>query len=107
MTKPKVISVIRPTEGQRKWLDNEAKRTGNSEASIIRGLIQEKVDRQINLKELLTRVNNANKHGEQITVLTESEFDRLTEILSNPQQAAEALKELMNKPRKTTEGDEK
>lgn len=32
------------TESQRKWLESEAARTGNSIASIVRGLIQEKLE---------------------------------------------------------------
>ena len=44
MKKAKVISVIQPTVNQREWLDNEKKRTGNMEASIIRGLIQQAME---------------------------------------------------------------
>ena len=44
MKKAKVISVIQPTVNQREWLDNEKKRTGNTEASIIRGLIQQAME---------------------------------------------------------------
>tara|TARA_R110002074_G_scaffold105666_1_gene228234 strand:+ start:228 stop:641 length:414 start_codon:yes stop_codon:yes gene_type:complete len=43
---PKVMPVVQPTEKQRKWLDEEKKRTGNSEASIVRGLIQEKIENE-------------------------------------------------------------
>lgn len=46
MAKPKIIPVVKPTENQREWLDKEKKRTGNSESSIIRGLIQEKVENE-------------------------------------------------------------
>ncbi len=45
MSKPKPIPVIQVTENQRKWIDSEIKRTGNSESSIIRSLIQEKVEK--------------------------------------------------------------
>ena len=38
--KPKKMSPIKVTESQREWLENEQERTGNSMASIIRGLIQ-------------------------------------------------------------------
>ena len=44
--KNKPIPVIQVTENQRKWIDSEIKRTGNSESSIIRSLIQEKVEKK-------------------------------------------------------------
>lgn len=44
--KTKPIPVIQVTENQRKWIDSEIKRTGNSESSIIRSLIQEKVEKK-------------------------------------------------------------
>lgn len=40
----KVIPVIQPTKEQREWLDKEKKRTGNSEAAIVRGLIQKEIE---------------------------------------------------------------
>lgn len=40
----KKIPVITPTQKQRDWLDAEKERTGNTEAAIIRGLIQEKME---------------------------------------------------------------
>lgn len=46
MAKAKIIPVVQPTEKQREWLNAEKKRTGNSESSIIRGLIQEKVENE-------------------------------------------------------------
>jgi len=45
--KAKVIPVVQPTQEQRDWLDKEKKRTGNSEAAIIRGLIQREVENEI------------------------------------------------------------
>lgn len=42
--KAKVIPVVQPTQEQRDWLDKEKKRTGNSEAAIVRGLIQKEVE---------------------------------------------------------------
>ena len=33
------------TESQRKWVDNKAAETGQGIASIMRGLIQDKVDK--------------------------------------------------------------
>lgn len=42
--KAKVIPVIQPTKEQREWLDKEKKRTGNSEAAIVRGLIQKEME---------------------------------------------------------------
>lgn len=50
MSKPKIIPVIQPTEKQRKWLDMEKERTGNSEAAIIRTLIQVEIDKNANSK---------------------------------------------------------
>ena len=47
MTKPKIIPVVQPTEKQREWLNKEKKRTGNSESSIIRGLIQDEIENEI------------------------------------------------------------
>lgn len=44
--KPKIIPIVQPTKNQRKWLDKEKERTGNTESSIIRSLIQEKIDRE-------------------------------------------------------------
>jgi len=38
--KQKLLAPIRTTEAQRKWLEEEAARTGNSFAAIVRGLIQ-------------------------------------------------------------------
>ena len=46
MSKPKPIPVIQVTENQRSWIDSEMKRTGNSESSIIRSLIQEKLEKK-------------------------------------------------------------
>lgn len=44
--KVKMIAPVKPTKDQREWLDNEASKTGESQASIIRKLIQEKVNEQ-------------------------------------------------------------
>lgn len=46
MSKPKPIPVIQVTENQRNWINSEMKRTGNSESSIIRSLIQEKLEKK-------------------------------------------------------------
>lgn len=43
MEKPKPIPVIRPTKEQRDWINKEMRRTGNSEAAVIRSLIDEKM----------------------------------------------------------------
>lgn len=43
--KAKVIPVVQPTQQQREWLDEEKKRTGNSEAAIVRGLIQKEIEK--------------------------------------------------------------
>ncbi|GAF72772.1 unnamed protein product [marine sediment metagenome] len=40
----KRIAPVQITDEQREWVDNEQERIGNSIASIIRGLIQEKID---------------------------------------------------------------
>jgi hypothetical protein len=34
------------TEAQRKWLETEKKRTGNQFATIVRNLIQEKINKE-------------------------------------------------------------
>ena len=39
----KILSPIRITEAQRKWLEAEQERTGNTFAVLIRNLIQEKI----------------------------------------------------------------
>ncbi len=44
--KPKVIPVIQPTHTQREWLNKEKERTGNTEAAIIRMLIQDRVENE-------------------------------------------------------------
>ena len=42
--KQKMMAPIRLTEQQMKWLECEASRTGNSMASVIRGLVQKMVE---------------------------------------------------------------
>ena len=44
MKKQKMMAPIRLTEQQMKWLEVEAARTGNSMASVIRGLVQKMVE---------------------------------------------------------------
>ena len=39
-----MMAPIRLTEQQMKWLEGEASRTGNSMASVIRGLVQKMVE---------------------------------------------------------------
>jgi hypothetical protein len=39
----KLLAPVRVTPKQRKWLEEERKRTGNTFAVIIRNLIQEKI----------------------------------------------------------------
>jgi hypothetical protein len=43
--KAKKIAPIEPTVQQREWLDKEKERTGESFATIIRKLIQDKIDK--------------------------------------------------------------
>ena len=50
MFNPK-LSPIQLTDPQREWLTSETQRTGNSQASIIRTLVQEKADKQEAKKE--------------------------------------------------------
>ena len=38
--KQKMMAPVRLTDQQMKWLEREATRTGNSMASVIRGLVQ-------------------------------------------------------------------
>ena len=45
MQNPK-LAPIQLTDPQRVWLTKETERTGNSQASIIRTLVQEKVEKQ-------------------------------------------------------------
>ncbi len=42
--KVKRIPTFEPTKQQRKWMEKEKKATGNSFATILKGLIQEKID---------------------------------------------------------------
>lgn len=42
----KRIATITPTEAQGQWLEDEKKRTNESYATIIRKLIQEKIDNE-------------------------------------------------------------
>ncbi|WAX23111.1 hypothetical protein pA_gene0070 [Vibrio phage 13VT501A] len=44
MKKVTGIAKFKPTEAQRDWVDNECKRTGESQAAVMRRLIQEKID---------------------------------------------------------------
>lgn len=44
MKKVTDIAKFKPTEAQRDWVDNECKRTGESTATVMRRLIQEKID---------------------------------------------------------------
>ena len=46
MTAVKKISPVQPTKAQREWLEEEAKRTGNSIATVVRALIQEKISQK-------------------------------------------------------------
>lgn len=41
---PVLLPPIRATKAQKTWLEQEKKRTGNTLAVIIRGLIQEKME---------------------------------------------------------------
>jgi len=45
MTTVKDIAKFSPTEQQRKWVDDECKKTKESQATVMRKLIQEKIDR--------------------------------------------------------------
>ena len=40
------IAPFGATDEQGEWLENEAKRTGDSQASIMRKLIQERIDNE-------------------------------------------------------------
>lgn len=42
----KMLAPTRLTEAQAKWVEEEGKRTGDSLASVIRKLIQEKVEKK-------------------------------------------------------------
>ena len=42
------IAPFGATNEQKKWLDNEAERTGDSQASIMRKLIQKEIDNEHN-----------------------------------------------------------
>ena len=42
----KKIAPIQPTKEQRKWLEWEAAKTGESHATIVRKLIQERIDNE-------------------------------------------------------------
>ncbi len=42
---------------------------------------------------------------ENVTVLSDKSFDKLTNILENPPAPTQAMKDLMSKPRLTTRGD--
>lgn len=44
MKKGKDIAKFTPTVNQREWVDKECSRTGESQASVMRRLIQEKID---------------------------------------------------------------
>jgi len=44
----KKIAPIQPTKDQREWLEWESVKTGESHASIIRKLIQEKINNEHN-----------------------------------------------------------
>ena len=50
--KPVKIPTFTPTKAQRDWLEQEKQRTGNTFASIIRTLIQKKVDANDSQKHL-------------------------------------------------------
>ena len=40
------IPTFTPTQEQREWAEKEKKRTGNSFSTIMKGLLQEKVDKE-------------------------------------------------------------
>jgi hypothetical protein len=44
LKKQKMMAPVRLTEQQMKWVEEEAARTGNSMAAVIRGLVQMKVE---------------------------------------------------------------
>lgn len=44
MKKQKMMAPVRLTEQQMKWVEDEAARTGNSMASVVRGLVQKMVE---------------------------------------------------------------
>ena len=46
MKKQKMMAPVRLTEQQMKWVEEEAARTGNSMAAVIRGLVQGKMERK-------------------------------------------------------------
>ena len=56
----KKIAPIQPTKEQREWLDFEILRTGNSQASIIRQLMQSEIDA---LNELVSFAKEDVKEG--------------------------------------------
>ncbi len=41
----KFIAKFKPTEDQHKWVVEQAKETGESQASVMRGLIQQQVNK--------------------------------------------------------------
>lgn len=41
----KNIAAFKPTPEQRQWVDSECKRTRESQATVMRKLIQEKIDK--------------------------------------------------------------
>lgn len=43
--KKKLMAPVRLTDQQMKWVEEEAAKTGNSMAAVIRGLVQERVGR--------------------------------------------------------------
>ena len=46
MTMQKRIAPFGATNQQKEWLDNESKRTGNSQATVMRKLIQKEIDKE-------------------------------------------------------------
>ena len=42
----KRIAPFGATNQQKEWLDNESKRTGNSQATVMRKLIQKEIDKE-------------------------------------------------------------
>ena len=44
MNKPKRIASFQPTPAQRKWIEDEKELTGNSHSTILKTLIQEKIN---------------------------------------------------------------
>lgn len=48
--KVKNVPTFTPTSQQREWLEEEKRKTGNSFATIMKGLLQEKADKKAKRK---------------------------------------------------------